>query len=243
MVLNAYTAGLTAAQLTAQCEALSQYPGLNLYPPSGAAPASGAEFAATPAYVALNEILTGLYTQHEWPFLDSGGTVTIAARENALPSDFWRCRFENPLILLDGDARYILDHLDPESFFHGGVSSPSQTGRPSCFTIDKNRSSFYVDCTPDRSYVGELHYQKYLARLTTVTAVPMFPHPDVLVQKLLAWYYQQQDDTRWQAAQAEAQQMLLRVRASLYEDRDSAAAIPLDGRFFRAMPRDPDGFW
>lgn len=234
MALNAYTAGLTAAQLMEQCEALANYPGLNLV--------GGVVSTSSQAFRALNEILTGLYTQYEWPFLDTGGTVAIAARENSLPPDFWRCRFENPLILLDGDSRYVLQQLDPETFFHAGVSAPSQTGRPSVFTIDKNRSSFYVDKTPDQSYVGELHYQKYIARLSATSAVPMFPHPDLLVQKLLAWYYQQQDDTRWQAAKAEADAMFLRIRASAYEDRDSSAAIPLDGRMFRGMPSDPDGY-
>ena len=233
MSLNAYTAGPTAAELVAQAEALAGHPGLHLV--------SGSESISAPAYVALNEILTGLYTQYEWPFLDTGANVTISARENSLPTDFWRCRFENPLMILDGDSRYILQQYDPATFFHAGLSSQVVTGRPSSFSIDKNRSSYFVDATPDKTYNGELHYQKYLARLTATTAVPMFPHPDLVIQKLLAWYYQHEDDSRWQAAKAEADNMLLRIRASAYEDRDSAAAIPLDGRIFRHMPQDPDG--
>lgn len=240
MSLNAYTAGLTCAQIAAQCEALAGNPGLHLNPTTLVAPTTPTLFAETPAYVALNEILTGLYTQYEWPFLDTAANITVASRENALPTDFWRCRFENPLMVLDGGSRYVLDQLDPATFFHAGLSTQSVTGRPTCFTIDKNRSSYFVDATPDKTYNGELHYTKYLARLTATTEVPMFPHPDLIVQKLLVWYYQHQDDNRWQAAAANVQDMMTRIRASAYEDRDSSAQIPLDGHWFLRMPSDPD---
>lgn len=230
MALNAYTAGLTAQKIVAQCEQTCGWPGLHLV--------SGSEVITAPAYVQLNEILTSLYTQHEWPFLATAANVVIASRENSLPVDYWRARFHEPLILIDGDDRRTLSLLEPAQFFHMGLASTTATGRPTRFTIDKNRSSFYVDCIPDRSYNAELHYYKYVARLTAITDVPMFPDSGLLIQLLCAWYYQRDDDqTRWQIAKAEGAESVARIKASLTEDSDGGNTL-LDPRVFRSPDYD-----
>jgi hypothetical protein len=227
--LTAYTAGLTAQKIVAQCEALSHYPGLHLD--------AGTEAITAPAYVALNEILTSLYTRHDWPFLATAANVTISARENALPVDYWRQRFVDPLILIDGDQRKTLALMSPDDFFHQGLSSVSATGTPTRYTIDKNRSSFFVDCTPSQSFNAELHYYKLPTRLTAKEQVPMFPDSSMLVQLLSAWYYQQQDDSRYQQAKLEAAEAVMQVKASLYEDSDGADSL-LDPRRFRTPNYD-----
>lgn len=230
MALNAYTAGRTAAQIVAQAEQTCGHPGLHLV--------SGSEAITAPAYVQLNEILTSLYTQHEWPFLATAANVVISARENSLPTDYWRARFSDPLILIDGDSRYTLPLLDPSAFYHAGLSSTTATGKPTRFTIDKNRSSFFVDCIPDQSYNAELHYFKYIARLTAITDVPMFPDSALLIQLLCAWYYQRDDDpNRWQMAKAEGAEAIARIRASLTEDSDGGNDL-LDPRVFKRADYD-----
>jgi hypothetical protein len=229
VTLTAYTAGLSAAKIVAQCEALSHYPGLNLV--------SGSEVITAPAYVALNEILTSLYTRHEWPFLATAANVVIASRENSLPVDFWRARFSHPLVLIDGDQRKTLALMSPEDFFHQGLNAVTATGTPSRYTIDKNRSSYFVDCVPSESFNGELHYYKLPTRLTATTDVPMFPDSSLLVQLLSAWYYQQQDDTRYQMAKMEAAEAFAQVKASLYEDSDGQTTL-LDPRVFRSPNYD-----
>jgi hypothetical protein len=224
VTLTAYTAGLSAAKIVAQCEALTQYPGLNLV--------SGSESINAPAYIALNELLSSLYTRHEWPFLATASNVVISARENSLPTDFWRARFSHPLVLIDGDARHTLTLMSPEDFFHQGLNAVTATGTPSRYTIDKNRSSYFVDCVPSRTFNGELHYYKLPTRLTATTDVPMFPDSSLLVQLLGAWYYQQQDDQRYVTAKQEAAEAMAQVKASLYEDSDGASTL-LDPRVFR----------
>jgi hypothetical protein len=159
--------GPDRAGIVAQCEQTCGSPGLHLV--------AGVEDINAPAYVQLNEILTSLYTQHEWPFLATASNPVLASRENALPSDYWRARFHDPLILLDGDSRYTLTLKDPSAWFHGGLEAATSTGRPTSFTIDKSRSSFFLDCIPDRTYNGELHYYRFVPRLTTKESVPMFP--------------------------------------------------------------------
>lgn len=227
MALNAYTAGRTAQQIVAQCEVTCGSPGLHLV--------SGSEGITAPAYVQLNEILTSLYTQHEWPFLASAANVAIASRENSLPTDYWRARFHDPLILINGDSRTTLALMTPEAFFHAGLNAVTATGTPTRFTIDKQRSSYYVDCIPDRTYNGELHYYKYVARLTAITDVPTFPDSQLLIQLLCAWYFQRDDDAeRWQIAKAENVEAVARIKASLSEDSDGDNTL-LDPRVFRPM--------
>jgi hypothetical protein len=230
VALNAYTAGRTAQQIVAQAEQTCGHPGLHQV--------SGTEGITAPAYVQLNEILTSLYTQHEWPFLASATNVVISARENSLPLDYWRARFVEPLVLIDGDSRITLMLLAPEAFYHSGLSSTTATGRPTRFTIDKQRSSFFVDCLPDRSYNAELHYYKYVARLTAITDVPLFPDSQQLIQMLCAWYYQRDNDPeRWQIAKAENVEAIARIKASLTEDSDGGNDL-LDPRTFRTPDYD-----
>jgi hypothetical protein len=230
VALNAYTTGLTAQEIVAQCEQTCGSPGLHLV--------SGTEGITAPAYVQLNEILTSLYTQHEWPFLATASNPVLAARENALPSDYWRARFHDPLILLDGDSRYTLKLTDPSAWFHGGLEAATSTGRPTSFTIDKSRSSFFLDCIPDRTYNGELHYYRFVPRLTATSQVPMFPDSALLVQLLAAWYFQRDDDAgRWQLAKSETAEAIARIRASLSEDSDGENTL-LDPRVFRTPPFD-----
>lgn len=231
MALNAYTAGLTAQKIVAQCEQACGSPGLHLT-------SGGSEAITAPAYVQLNEILTSLYTQHEWPFLATASNIVIASRENSLPVDFWRSRFHDPLILIDGDTRYTLMLMEPAAFYHSGLASTSTTGKPTRFMIDKNRSSYFVDCIPDRSYNGELHYYKYVARLTAITDVPLFPDSQLLVQLLCAWYYQRDDDAgRWQIAKSENAEAVARIKASLTEESDGGNSL-LDPRVFRVPDYD-----
>src|SRR5690606_40890737 len=130
---------------------------------------SGSESINAAAYVALNTILKALYTQRDWPFLASATNITIASRENSLPTDYWRARFHDPLILISGTERYPLRMLDPATFFHNGLAAQTATGMPSRATIDKKRGSFFVDCTPDRTYNAELHYFRYVAAPTATS--------------------------------------------------------------------------
>lgn len=242
-VLDAYTQGLTAQEIAEQCEALAGNPNLHLFAPTQLAPVSPTEFKATPAYRQLRTLVAALYLEYEWPFLGTGGTVQVTARENALPLDFWRLRFPDPLVLLDGDNRYVLWHLDPQTWFHRSLQPTTQSGRPTSFSIDKARSSFYIDPVPNKSYQAELHYYRRPNfdsdaapdKLTAVADVVRFPHSDLLVQQLLVFYYQHQDDSRWMAAKQEAAEMLLRIRASSDDERDSPAAIPLDSQWFSQL--------
>lgn len=230
MGLDANEDGLTAAQIVQQAEALHDYPGKNLV--------SGSDNIAAAAYVALNEILTSLYTQRDWPFLASATNVTISARENALPTDYWRARFQDPLLLIDGDNRYVLRMMDPASFFQQGLHAVSATGTPTRATIDKKRGSFFVDCVPSRTFNAELHYFRYVARLTATSQVPVYPDSQHLVQLLNAWYAQQQNDPeRYQMAKAEAAEAEARIRASLWESTDDDNTL-LDPRVFRRVDYD-----
>ncbi len=228
MGLDAHEDGLTAAQIVAQCEALHDYPGKDLV--------SGSASINAPAYVALNQILKALYTQRDWPFLASATNVSIAARENSLPTDYWRARFTDPLILISGDRRIPLRMLDPATFFQRGLHSQSNTGTPSSATIDKKRGSFYVDCIPSQTFNAELHYFRYVAALTATSDVPVYPHSDHVVQLLNAWYAQQQNDSdRYQMAKAEAAEAEARIRASVWESTDDDNTL-LDPRVFK-VPR------
>lgn len=230
MGLDAYEDGRTAAEIMAQCEAMHDYPGLNLV--------GGSVSTSSKAFIQLNEILTDVYTSRDWPFLASATNVVISARENSLPTDYWRARFHDPLVLIKGNERLALTMLDPASFFHGGLHAINATGEPKRATIDKKRGSFYVDCSPDRSYNAELHYFRYVARLTATSDVPLYPHHSHLIQLLNAWYAQQQNDPeRYQMAKAEAGEQEARIRASLWESTDDDNTL-LDPRLFRRPDYD-----
>lgn len=232
MALDAYTAGPSAQTIVAQVELIAGSPALNLNPSTKAAPTSSSELNATAAYVWLNELLTELYTTREWPFLETAANLVIAARENALPTDFWRTRFPDPLIIIDGTQRRQLAQLSPEEFFSSNVTASPPTGPPNMFMIDKNRSSFFVNPIPDKSYNAELHYVKYIPRLTAITDVPLFPHSSYLIQAMLAKYYQHQNDDRYASAQAEAAQILQQITAQAFEERDTNSVVPFDNHHF-----------
>ena len=217
--------GPTAAQIMAQVEAMHDYPGLNLV--------GGSVSASSLAFRQLNEILTNLYTARDWPFLASAANITVSARENALPTDYWRARFHDPLLLVIGSDRRALHMMDPASFFHAGLNAVSATGTPTRATIDKKRGNFFVDCIPSEAYNAELHYFRYVARLTATGDIPIYPDPSHVIQLLAAWYAQQQNDPeRYQMAKAEATELEARIRASLWEDTDDSNQL-LDPRTFR----------
>lgn len=238
-MLDAYSQGLTAQEIVEQCETLAGSPGYHLNPTTGLAPTTPAEFKATPAYRQLRVVLNELYLQYEWPFLATGTNLAVAGRENTLPLDFWRVQFANPLILLDGSQRHMIHHLSPDQFFRH-MRQTSGSARPTYWTIDKSRSSFYVDPIPDKGYLCEFHYYRRPNfdaddapdKLTDPTDIVRMPHSELLIEKLMAWYYRVQDDARYPTAKQEAGEMLSRIRAASDDDRDAAAAIPLDPLIF-----------
>ena len=232
MALNAFTAGLTAAQIVTQVEAMAGHPNLHL-------DASGTEAITNLAYRWLNELIVELNSAYEWPFNETGADITITARENNLPTDFYRLRFQEPLLIKAGDSRIPVLAVSADAFYHAIAGEPTY-GEPRIFTIDQYRATLFVNPIPSAAVQCELHYQRYIPRLSATSAVPSFPNSDLLIQKLLAKYAQHQKDwPTYQAAKAEAAEMLQRMRASVYGDGDSAMSqVPLDRGYFRAVVYD-----
>lgn len=241
MAMTAHTDGLTAEEICQQAEALAGHPNLHLHPSTGAAPTSEAELDATPAYIWLNELIQHKLMTGDWPFLETAATVNITARENDLPANYWRQRFDHGLFLLDGSSRYQLIRCTPE-YWHSSVlaaTSPGQ-GRPTHYFLDRARQSFYVDRVPDQSYQAEMHYQRTIGRITDKDQVPgrdpnnyaSLPYPWLLVNLLVEAYYKHQNDQRWQQQKIDNQQLVAEVRNSISEPFDTEPSIPLDSRMF-----------
>ena len=215
------------------CERRASNPGLHLTA-AGADPVTYSAMMETPAYAGMQMILDHLSSVKTFTFTRKALDIYITARNNELPTDYWRIGFSDPGFIYptEGDRSQFI-FLDAQQFHQRYQEGP--TGVPRVGYVNRNNEatvggSLTVDPPPDRPYILELHYYPYQARLVDVDTKPWFPFTQYLVNALLRdTYYVSEDDQRWAQADAMCTRLMKEISSSIGDDRDRASmSVTLD---------------
>lgn len=149
----------------------------------------------------LNDMLRQWSREHKYPELKKVGSALSLAQgsqTSALPADFG-AGIDN---LVFGPEGSPLDEVDMDDFIaRGGMSiQPGTTGRPTCYTVDKNAGVFRFDRPADQAYNFTPIYYQVAPRLPTDSTgdnLNVFHSNDALVvQGLVEAIYQYTVDDR-----------------------------------------------
>ena len=234
MPLDPFSSVFTAAQIVGLAERRANNPGLHLTS-AGIAPTDVTSMMDAPAYAELQMILDQLALTENFTFTRTAIDFYITARINALPTTYWRIGFSDPAWLVstdDSTERSRIMFLDQQAF-HARFED-TITGRPTVAFINRGNGTIIVDPAPDQTYVMEIHCYPWQAALVTPASTPWFPYSEYLVEALLCKLYMTADDSRGQAALANREMLMKKIKRSLGDERDHASSrLTLDPQFYR----------
>lgn len=192
----------------------------------------------TDAITGLNQILYDLYTQFEWPFLNTTATVTLGSTFT-LPSDFLQSQDDTGLqiTIINGQpVRFPMHEVDRGQL----EAQVPTTGTPLLWHADRLAGLGRVWPTPDaQAYVAMLRYKKLPPALTSDSDIPVFPWHSTLIQAVYVWALEYDSDPRSVQESGRYDMMLSRLRQTSSPLRSQSAVVPLDPQVFGPV-YDPD---
>ena len=193
----------------------------------------------TDGIVAFNQILFDLYTQYEWPFLNTSTTLSLVGNF-ALPSDFLQAQDDRALMLVLVGVqvqRAPIFEVDRETFDR---QLPS-TGTPRVWHADRKNSIGLLWPTPDAAaYTATLRYKYLPPATTTDNDIPVFPWHLYLIQAMYVWALEYDSDPRSMQESMRADTLLMRLRQTSSPLRSQSPVVPLDPQVFGPVF---DGDW
>lgn len=190
----------------------------------------------------LNQLLYDLYSQYNWPFLNTSTMLQLNGPQFALPDDFLKAvdDYSLEVFTIDGQqTKFFILEADRAQFEVSQVNNTNATGDPQIYTVDRNLNVAYLfPGAQGHTYGAVLRYQKLPPDIDVTTAgdavVPVFPWSYMVVQALYVNILEFEFDGRADSERAKLERMLEGVREAAQPLRSMEASIPLDPSIFHS---------
>lgn len=160
----------------------------------------GNETLTEDCYEWLPNILSRLYEDHSWPFLEklSTGTIGASVATKALPADFDELFDVNSLKLIDQESGAEIPLIPIMAFDHDMLINPSQTGTPKNVLLDLAAMEWTPFPLANKTYGYSLRYKYKPDRPVDITAnyTPVWPNDQILIQAIKVQAFEHEDDDR-----------------------------------------------
>ena len=201
--------------------------------------------AGADAQTWLNTILFDLYSQYNWPFLNTTAALVLTGATFSLPSDFSKSADDYALeyVTINGQQTpgFILE-VDRGTFEatkagQTGGDIAQNFGQPQIWTADRNANLGYLFPDPTGSTISAtLRYQQLPPDIDVTTngdtIIPVFPYSNMLVQALYVQCLEFEFDPRVDTERVRFEKMLEGVRQAAQPLRSTTPDIPLDVALF-----------
>ena len=190
----------------------------------------------------LNIILAKQASDFKWPHWHkqtSTVSLTPGTTAYAIPSDFNRAD-TCYLYQLNGSTYQRGNQIRIyDTYRFDDVDYTSLTGVPTAAYINTLNSTIVFNSSPsDSGHYYKLRYYidapVYSTGTSNDSTTPDFPDQNFLIQELVKWAYEFQDDERFAPKTAEAERALQMTKRNIYEN-DSTPQMPLSQ--FQFQPR------
>lgn len=204
--------------------------------------AANSATAGADAQTWLNQILFDLYSQYNWPFLNTSTSLVLTSVSFSLPTDFLKAvddySFQVQTVNGASQQFFILE-VDRGTFEATTFSTQATvtSGLPRIWTADRNTGMGKLFPDPSgTTLVATLRYQFLPPDIDVTTAgdstIPTFPWHFILVQALYVQMLEFESDPRVESERAKLERMLEGVRQAAQPLRAQEPMIPLDPTVF-----------
>lgn len=178
----------------------------------------------------------------EWAELTAYTVFVPGTSAYALPADFEKADTIYLYQLNNGAYQRGEQIVIMDSYKFDEVNWMTLDGTPNAAYIDLTNSQIQFNSEPNNNQQGyKLRYYKNAPQYSTSSAddtvVPDFKDQSFLIQELIKWMYEFQDDERYMQKRGESEQDLRKTQRNLYQN-DASPQINLQNTTFRGRRRN-----